>query len=172
MHSVAPPAADVCTWDLAEQPKKNYLPPVNWRWVEEGDGYVGRLQPPGQPLGVGLPSGLQCLVPYPYRTSSHTASACGGSRTRTHASRQSVGCLKTAEPGVLACIWWLPYKQSAAAGVKPDLAAASIATLIPKSLMPAAVPKTLPAVCMAPSRCSKAFTFKSGCTAVLVQPVQ
>jgi hypothetical protein len=40
---------------------------VNWRWVEEGDGYVGRLQPHGQPLGVGLPSGLQCLVPYPYR---------------------------------------------------------------------------------------------------------
>jgi hypothetical protein len=31
------------------------------------DGYVGRLQPPGQPLGVVLPSGLQCLVPYPYR---------------------------------------------------------------------------------------------------------
>ncbi len=28
--------------------KKNSLPPVNWRWVEEGDGYVGRLQPPGQ----------------------------------------------------------------------------------------------------------------------------
>jgi hypothetical protein len=47
--------------------KTNSLPPVNWRWVEEGDGYVGRLQPPGQPLGVGLPSGLQCLVPYPYR---------------------------------------------------------------------------------------------------------
>jgi hypothetical protein len=46
--------------------KQNSLPPVNWRWVEEGDGYVGRLQPPGQPLGVGLPSGLQCLVPYPY----------------------------------------------------------------------------------------------------------
>jgi hypothetical protein len=50
--------------------KKNSLPPLavlNWRWVEEGDGYVGRLQPPGQPLGVGLPSGLQCLVrPYPY----------------------------------------------------------------------------------------------------------
>ncbi len=22
--------------------KKNSLPPVNWRWVEEGDGYVGR----------------------------------------------------------------------------------------------------------------------------------
>ncbi len=36
---------------------------MNWRWVEEGDGYVGRLQPHGQPLGVGLPSGLQCLVP-------------------------------------------------------------------------------------------------------------
>jgi hypothetical protein len=33
--------------------KKNSLPPVNWRWVEEGDGYVGRLQPSGQPLGVG-----------------------------------------------------------------------------------------------------------------------
>jgi hypothetical protein len=48
--------------------KKTSLPPVNWRWVEEGDGYVGRLQPPGQPLGVGLPSGLQCLFPYPYRT--------------------------------------------------------------------------------------------------------
>jgi hypothetical protein len=47
--------------------KKNSLPPVNWRWVEEGDGYVGPLQPHGQPLGVGLPSGLQCLVPYPYR---------------------------------------------------------------------------------------------------------
>jgi hypothetical protein len=29
--------------------KQNYLPPVNWRWVEEGD---GRLQPSGQPLGV------------------------------------------------------------------------------------------------------------------------
>jgi hypothetical protein len=26
---------------------KNSLPPVNWRWVEEGDGYVGRLQPHG-----------------------------------------------------------------------------------------------------------------------------
>ncbi len=49
-----------------QQKKKNSLPPVNWRWVEEGDRYVGRLQPPGQPLGVGLPSGLQCLVPYPY----------------------------------------------------------------------------------------------------------
>jgi hypothetical protein len=50
--------------------KTNSLPPVNtvnWRWVEEGDGCVGRLQPPGQPLGVGLPNGLQCLVPYPYR---------------------------------------------------------------------------------------------------------
>jgi hypothetical protein len=47
--------------------KQNSLPPVNWRWVEEGDGYVGRLQPPGQPMGVGLPSGLQRLVPYPYR---------------------------------------------------------------------------------------------------------
>jgi hypothetical protein len=51
--------------------KKNALPPVNWRWVEEGDGYVGRLQPPGQPLGVGLPSGLQCLVPYPYLSSNY-----------------------------------------------------------------------------------------------------
>jgi hypothetical protein len=56
----------------ASTAKKNYLPPVNWRWVEEGDGYVGRLKPPGQPAthtmpGVGLPSGLQCLVPYPYR---------------------------------------------------------------------------------------------------------
>jgi hypothetical protein len=51
--------------------KQNSLPPVNWRWVEEGDGYVGRLQPPGQPLGVGLPSGLQCLVPYPYRDAAH-----------------------------------------------------------------------------------------------------
>jgi hypothetical protein len=49
------------------------LPPVNWRWVEEGDGYVGRLQPPEQPLGVGLPSGLQCLVPYPYRTTTACA---------------------------------------------------------------------------------------------------
>ena len=47
--------------------QKQSLPPVNWRWVEEGDGYVGRLRPPGQPLGVGLPSGLQCLVLYPYR---------------------------------------------------------------------------------------------------------
>jgi hypothetical protein len=33
--------------------EKNSLPPVNWRWVEEGDGYVGRLQPSGQPLGDG-----------------------------------------------------------------------------------------------------------------------
>ncbi len=48
---------------------------MNWRWVEEGDGYVGRLQPPGQPLGVGLPSGLQCLVPYPYRGGSRLSSA-------------------------------------------------------------------------------------------------
>ncbi len=24
--------------------KKTSLPPVNWRWVEEGDGYVGRIQ--------------------------------------------------------------------------------------------------------------------------------
>jgi hypothetical protein len=23
--------------------QNNSLPPVNWRWVEEGDGYVGRL---------------------------------------------------------------------------------------------------------------------------------
>jgi hypothetical protein len=50
---------------------------VNWRWVEEGDGYVGRLQPPGQPLGVGLPSGLQCLVPYPYVMSATTETAAG-----------------------------------------------------------------------------------------------
>jgi hypothetical protein len=50
--------------------KKQSLPPVNWRWVEEGDGYVGRLQPHGQPLRVGVPSGLQCLVPYPYRLST------------------------------------------------------------------------------------------------------
>ncbi len=48
---------------------------MNWRWVEEGDGYVGRLQPHGQPLGVGLPSGLQCLVPYPYRNTLHTQAA-------------------------------------------------------------------------------------------------
>jgi hypothetical protein len=27
----------------------------------------GCVQPHGQPLDVGLPSGLQCLVPYPYR---------------------------------------------------------------------------------------------------------
>jgi hypothetical protein len=33
---------------------------VNWRWVEEGDGYVGPLQPPGQPLGVGLPIPVGC----------------------------------------------------------------------------------------------------------------
>jgi hypothetical protein len=52
-------------WPIKVARKKNSL---NWRWVEEGDGYVGRLQPPGQPLGVGLPSGLQCLVPYPYRS--------------------------------------------------------------------------------------------------------
>jgi hypothetical protein len=37
--------------DDEQSDKKNSLPPVNWRWVEEGDGYVGRLQPPGQPLG-------------------------------------------------------------------------------------------------------------------------
>jgi hypothetical protein len=55
--------------------KQKSLPPVNWRWVEEGDGYVGRLQPPGQPLGVGLPSGLQCLVPYPYRW-VHAVASC------------------------------------------------------------------------------------------------
>ncbi len=36
-----------------DKEKKTSLPPVNWRWVEEGDGYVGRLQPHGQPLGVG-----------------------------------------------------------------------------------------------------------------------
>jgi hypothetical protein len=54
--------------------KTNSLPPVNWRWVEEGDGYVGRLQPPGQPLGVGLPSGLQAVpgpVPLPYYITLH-----------------------------------------------------------------------------------------------------
>ncbi len=39
--------------------KKNSLPPVNWRWVEEGDGYVGRLQPPGQPLVVNSLDWLQ-----------------------------------------------------------------------------------------------------------------
>jgi hypothetical protein len=55
--------------------KKNSLPPVNWRWVGEGDGYVGRLQPHGQPLGVGLPSGLQCLVTYPYRIAKNPAAA-------------------------------------------------------------------------------------------------
>ncbi len=60
-----------------QQGKKNSLPPVNWRWVEEGDEYVGRLQPPGQPLGVGLPSGLQRLVPYPYRSRGYETSAGG-----------------------------------------------------------------------------------------------
>jgi hypothetical protein len=42
--------------------KKNSLPPVNWRWVEEGDGYVGRLQPHGQPLGLGFPVGCSAVV--------------------------------------------------------------------------------------------------------------
>jgi hypothetical protein len=49
------------------RPKNHSLPPVNWRWVEEGNGYVG----PSSPLGnttVVFPSGLQCLVPYPYRS--------------------------------------------------------------------------------------------------------
>jgi hypothetical protein len=74
---------------------KNSLPPVNWRWVEEGDGYVGRLQPPGQPLGVGLPSGLQCMVPYPYR----------------RVDMQYAGCVQPAvewaipPPGALAATW-------------------------------------------------------------------
>jgi hypothetical protein len=62
-------------------PKNKSLPPVNWRWVEEGDGYVGRLQPPGQPLGVGLPSGLQCLVLYPYRTLQSKANGMHSSAT-------------------------------------------------------------------------------------------
>jgi hypothetical protein len=50
---------------ISETAKNKSLPPVNWRWVEEGDGYVGRLQPHGQPLGVGLPSGLPGPVPLP-----------------------------------------------------------------------------------------------------------
>jgi hypothetical protein len=53
-------ADEVLLCDCSErrgEEEKNSLPPVNWRWVEEGDGYVGRLQPPGQPLGVGLPVG-------------------------------------------------------------------------------------------------------------------
>jgi hypothetical protein len=46
--------------------------------VEEGDGYVGRLKPPGQPPGVGLPSGQQRLVPYPYR--ARDLPACVGAQ--------------------------------------------------------------------------------------------
>jgi hypothetical protein len=65
--------------------KNNSLPPVNWRWVEEGDGYVGRLQPPGQPLGVGLPSGLQCLVPYPYRSLGCCDGQCMPASEHAHA---------------------------------------------------------------------------------------
>jgi hypothetical protein len=38
--------------------KNTSLPPMNWRWVEEGDGDVGRLQPSGQPLGVALTTAL------------------------------------------------------------------------------------------------------------------
>jgi hypothetical protein len=53
--------------------KNNYLPPVNWRWFEEGDGYVRHCSlPAGGPLDLpqGNSSGLQlqCQVPYPYRT--------------------------------------------------------------------------------------------------------
>jgi hypothetical protein len=63
-----PPAgSSACCARHGVAPKNNSLPPVNWRWVEEGDGDVGQLQPPGQPLGVVLPSGLQRLVPYSYR---------------------------------------------------------------------------------------------------------
>ncbi len=45
---------------------------MNWRWVEEGDGYVRHCSPPvGGPLKLPQEtpvSGLQqCLVPYPYR---------------------------------------------------------------------------------------------------------
>jgi hypothetical protein len=65
---------------VVQYKKKNSLPPVNWRWVEEGDGYVGRLQPHGQPLRVGVPSGLQCLVPYPYRSAVQVFS-CESSRS-------------------------------------------------------------------------------------------
>jgi hypothetical protein len=42
--------------------QKNSLPPVSWRWVEEGDGYVGRLQPPEQPLRVDVPYWDQHLM--------------------------------------------------------------------------------------------------------------
>jgi hypothetical protein len=68
-HQGPTPALPQPRLPLAPSPPrpKTSLPPMNWRWVEEGDGYVGRLQPPGQPLGVVLPRGLQCLVPYPYR---------------------------------------------------------------------------------------------------------
>jgi hypothetical protein len=62
--------------------KINSLPTVNGRWVEEGDGYVWRLQPPGQPLGVGLPSGLQCLVPYRYRFRHRPRCLCVGAQDR------------------------------------------------------------------------------------------
>ncbi len=83
--------------------KQNYLPPVNWRWVEEGDGYVGRLQPPGQPLRVGLPSGLQCLVPYPYRGWARLMSwrcvlACS-------TASSSNWCLSVGNVNSLACSW-------------------------------------------------------------------
>jgi hypothetical protein len=67
-----------CAAKVVSGAKTNSLPPVNWRWVEEGDGYVGRLQPPGQPLGVGLPSGLQCLVRYPYRCQGSAAKVVSG----------------------------------------------------------------------------------------------
>ncbi len=57
--------------------KNNVLPPVNWRWVEEGDGYVGHCSPLlGGPLELpqASSSGLQqCLVPCPYRWSVDSA---------------------------------------------------------------------------------------------------
>jgi hypothetical protein len=47
---------------LLSHTKKKLLPPVNWRWVKEGDGYVRH----------------EGLAPYPYRAAVSTVSLAGG----------------------------------------------------------------------------------------------
>jgi hypothetical protein len=87
---------------------KNSLPPVNWRWVEEGDGYVGRLQPPGQPLmGVGLPSGLQCLVLYPYRITWAVTHCARGPQYPDSANCSNISVRPM--PVGCGCVWCWPW---------------------------------------------------------------
>jgi hypothetical protein len=126
-------AAVIC---CQRQAKQNSLPPVNWRWVEKGDGYVGRLQPPGQPLGVGLPSGLQCLVPYPYRRGQAVVWRCeifrskacsvlemlvpcllGGTSIRTGHVNSLHGRVRRC----LHCLFHVPYIHGQHAGDAADL---------------------------------------------------